>query len=485
MTRTPTTAIALLTATALCSIAGEAAAQGFGIDFCPTAREVILDTSFTQVAGCNTPPINVAGGMFFFRNVTIPAGTTVRGVGPNPMVWIVSGTFRVDGTLAVNGADGDRVDTLNSANFPTAGGIGVCGGGSGGRGSPDSTDRSFVGQSGFGSFQTPALGGRGGLLSCPTTNGPGSGGGGGVFGTAGDPWYRTSDGLTVLQQFGVGGAGGNNGSLQGGLPGLPVFLDGTRANDFHGVGIDFFGARLVQGELSFLRSGSGGGGGGDRSLACSNNDPSFISDNKGGGGGGAGGILVVFAIGDVVVGPQGRISADGGMGGGGEPAGANQWGGGGAGGAGGIVILATQNRIVLHAHGETYANADYSFSVTADGGIGGQGPFGGTAINGKYPPPPASAFRGSPTGGFGGMGVVQFIAPFGRNTDGTNTLLDDHVDVIGAGGTPMTGIEKQRYLGWEGWPTAHGTWVDDSGNVTATAGGQGDIRPAPKLLPLF
>ena len=122
------------------------------LDYCPTASEVILNTNFTQITPCNAPPINVSGGVFFFRNVTIAQGVTVRGTGTQPMIWIVTGNFVVNGELRVDGGDGARVVTLNSANFPVAGGVGVCGGGSGGRGSPNATGRSPFWRTGIGTL---------------------------------------------------------------------------------------------------------------------------------------------------------------------------------------------------------------------------------------------------------------------------------------------------------------------------------------------
>jgi hypothetical protein len=48
-------------------------------DYRPTVREVVLNTDFTQITPTNGAPFNVSGGVFQFRNVTIPAGVTVRG----------------------------------------------------------------------------------------------------------------------------------------------------------------------------------------------------------------------------------------------------------------------------------------------------------------------------------------------------------------------------------------------------------------------
>lgn len=458
-------------------------AQATILDYIPQSRETILNTDFTQVTPFGAQPINVAGGVFFFRNVTIPAGRTVRGVGSNPMVWIVTGDFTVDGTLTVDGGDGDRTNTLNSANFPTPGGFPGCTSGAGGAGSPNTTDRSFVGQTGFGAFNVPLRGGRGGRLLCGPLPGSGSGGGGGVFATAGDPFYLPPGGL-VIQQFGIGGPG-QNGTLPGGVPGNSVFTDTDPANDFLGIGIDLNLGRVIFGELTAFRGGQGGGGGGDKSLRCTTADPMFINDSKGGGGGAGGGSLIIFALNRIVIGPQGLISANGGNGGGGEQAGSNNQGGGGGAGSGGMIVCGALQGIEIHTHGDTYGNGDYQFALSADGGISTQTGFGGaTAINGKYPPPPASAFNRA-SGGMGGMGLVQLMVPPGTtNADGTNTILDDNITIVGNGG-PLTGAQKQRYIAWRGWPDANGAMVDDFGQPTNIGSNEGDIRPAPKLLPLF
>ena len=71
---------------------------------------MILNTDFTQITPVNGPPINVAGGVFQFRNVSISAGVTVKGTGSNPMVWLVTNDFTIDGLLTVQGEDGHWVN---------------------------------------------------------------------------------------------------------------------------------------------------------------------------------------------------------------------------------------------------------------------------------------------------------------------------------------------------------------------------------------
>ncbi|MCR9245164.1 MAG: Ig-like domain-containing protein [bacterium] len=484
------------------------------VDYHPLVSEVVLDTGYTQVVPEIGLPFNVSGGVFRFRNVTIPQGVTVQGRGPNPMVWLCSGEMRVDGTLSVRGGDGERVNTLNSATFAKGGGVGVCGGGNGGNGSPNSIARSTVGGTGNGPLQVPGRGGRGGLMSCiagcALGNGGGSGGGGGSLATQGDPWYRAPalPGTGFRQREGDGGMGCSNAPNQpvparsavliGGDAADAVFIDSRSDNDFYGFGIDRNRNVRIRGELTVPMGGGGGGGGGDSSSnqSCLN-DPSFKSDESGGGGGGGGGVLIVKALGKIEVSATGRIVADGGHGGGGAWAGSCGWGGGGGAGAGGMVVLMSSSQIVLHVHGSgsrwNYADNDYDFCVSADGGVCTTGSYAGTGgawlIESKYPPQGQPVYTGvqydrNPLGGFGGMGIVQLMAPVGEhNADGTNTLLDDNI-VVMRNGFVQTGAEKQAALAWRGIRDDQGVARDDFGGIVEIGNDGGDVRPAPHLLPV-
>src|SRR5690606_27617844 len=104
------------------------------LNYRPTARKVVLNTDFTQITPQTGPPVNVTGGVFRFANVEISEQVEVAGEGSNPMVWLVTGDFTVNGWLHVDGGDGERVTTPQSANIPTIGGSGNAGGGRGGRG---------------------------------------------------------------------------------------------------------------------------------------------------------------------------------------------------------------------------------------------------------------------------------------------------------------------------------------------------------------
>jgi len=478
-----------------------------GLEYRPQAAEVRLNTDFTQIVPHIGLPFNVSGGVFNFKNVFIPDGVTVRGEGTNPMIWLVGGDFRVAGTLTVRGGDGDRVNVLNSANFPTAAGPGTCAGGTGGRGSPNSTTRSMQGETGFGPGNRPAGGGRPGLISCQGGCGRGSGGGGGSMSTQGDPFYKRLAGVGTefQQQVGIGGQGcnGNAGAasrtLQGGSPGPVAFSDAPSDNDFWGNGVNVNRQIRIPGELAAPVGGAGGGGGGDlsNSAGCNPNAVNFINDPKGGGGGGGGGVLIVKALGRIIIEDTGNINADGGHGGGGEQAGSCNQGGGGGSGSGGMVILMAGKSIEIFAHGTpartTYADNDYSFAVSADGGVCRTGSFSTPNISSKYPasgqqPQAGTNYDSKPLGALGGMGIVQLMVPpgdpTGPNVDGTNTVLDDNIIVYDVFSTQTSGQNKVDILAWRGFPNEQGVLVDDFGVETNIGANEGDIRPSPILLPV-
>lgn len=439
-------------------------------DWVAPAGTSVLDTSFTQIKSTQNRTITVRGGVFVLRNVTIPRGAIVEGVGVNPMIWIVTGDFQVDGELSVDGQDGADSLTLNSANFPVAGGRGGPAAGDGGRGSPSTVGSSLFGASGDGPYQTAGFGGGGGSLAVGISAAHfGGGGGGGVFGAAGDAAFAP-----IFQASGVGGFGrGSAGPVPGGAIGKRIFVDPVADNDFWGIGYDVFQRRVVFGELPILIGGSGGGGGGDRT-----NSPNFIFDETGGGGGGGGGCLVIYAFGKIRI--HGKVHANGGAGGGGEQAGGSIHAGGGGAGSGGMLVLITRDEIILATRGETFDRGDSDFCLAADGGISRQSGWQGPRITSKYQS--LTGLRPN-AGGFGGPGLLQLMAPVGTNQDGTNTVLDDRITLL-RGATKLSGSEKQRYLAWRGWVDKNGRRIDDAGKPIAVSRG-GDMRPSPILLPVF
>lgn len=463
-------------------------------NFTATAPETVWNTDFTIVAS-STGPYQVLGGLFVFDTVTIPAGTTLRGTGSRPMI-IVCNQIQIDGTIDASGGNGARIDTLGMANFPALGGQAGPAGGNGGDSSPNAIGQSWTGRPGRGPLQFPGGGGGGGNYSLPQSCDRGSGGGGGSFATTGDPHYKFLPGIGVsfVQGAGYGGFGclGVSGAatrvLPGGGPGARVVVDARPDNDFFGLGYDVFTQQVVSGELQLV-GGAGGGGGGNKSSDNLFLSPNFVNDARGGAGGGGGGCLAIVAINNIVVGPLGRIRANGGHGGGGEQVGSCNQGGGGGGGSGGFLILAARGTIDLHVKGETYANNNYDFVLSADGGVCLTGAFLSPTVTGKYGVNGSLPLSGTnydlrPLGGFGGMGAIQLMTFPGTNADGTNTVLDDNVNLF-ANGVLLTGATKQRFLAWRGYQNAVGVPVDDFGAPTNIGSNEGDIRPSPALLPMF
>jgi hypothetical protein len=171
------------------------------------------------------------------------------------------------------------------------------------------------------------------------------------------------------------------------------------------------------------------------------------------------------------------------------------------------------SRIVIEAHGDPtvgangryvygspsttatathpYVGRDYDFAISADGGVCTTGGFGSINIQGKYRPNgtdmvPGTSYDGEPLGGLGGMGIVQLMVPPGENlTDGTNTRLDDNIQFLTPGSlNEIVGAGKRQLLAWRGFPNATNTFVDDFGNPTDVGNNEGDIRPAPTLMPV-
>lgn len=464
--------------------------------------EVVLRTDEQTLHYEDAAPRTFSGGVLHVRDLRVDSATTVRGIGPKPLVLIVDGNARIDGTLSVRGSDGqppgfpyrgpgDVAPIGPDGSLPFATDLRTPAGAAGGEGGrlPNlptlGTDAPGRGSLGF------ATGGAAGAYSC-TTCARSSGGGGGGMATAGDPWFPApvTSGTSFVQRRGEGGygcagvSGGVTRTLAGGDAGATVVDAADSEDDFFGRSYEPRTGRARIGELASPVGGGGGGAGGSfgAALPC---DPDRIAATAGGAGGGGGGALVLQVRGTLTIGPTGRIDADGGNGA--LPTTVLGAMGGGGGGAGGMVVLMAKE-IVLHVRGETFANKDYRFVISADGGIS-RSPFFNPVVLQKYPANSAAVFTGAyyddaPLGGFGGMGIVQLMVPPGTdNNDGTNTVLDDHVTIL-RNGLPLFGAEKQRFLGWSGFRADDGSRRDDFGTLITALGGQGDIRPAPLLLPL-
>jgi hypothetical protein len=142
-----------------------------------------------------TPPLDPAGdGIFNFTTITIGAGVTVKlteAVLNTPVVWLASGTVKIDGTVDLSGQDGfsasnttQRTNTIPGAGgyaggYPGVGanpaGAGL--GPAGGLAAPNSPCGGFGVPGGFlgNQFLVPLVGGSGGGGSGAYAGGAGGG----------------------------------------------------------------------------------------------------------------------------------------------------------------------------------------------------------------------------------------------------------------------------------------------------------------------
>jgi len=345
-----------------------------------------------------------------YRLFEVQEGATLRVRGSRPFA-ITASRVVVDGLVDASGVDSIGVATLNTTTLPEIGADGTAGGGRGGTGSAMFTQSTALGGDGFGAFTllsgVPAGGGGGGESSfAPAAAGAESrraaGGGGGALALdqpfAPMPLDPANRGLVAT--------GGFRGSLdatgainmlveaQGGRAGDALFVDMDPLNDFWGEKVTPAGN--IVGEVQRPEPGRGGGGGGDAVPSAVFPNPNFspVADEKGAGGGGGGG-LVVFRARTFVIGPEGRIVADGGDGGGGE----NTFffdriGGGSGGGSGGWIVVDALLIDLRQARPDAFS---------ALGGRGGVGANDQHDVEGA--------------GGNGGPGVIQFSTQSGLEAE--------------------------------------------------------------------
>ena len=413
-------------------------------------------TSQTITGGPNfipTTQVTVVGGVLDLRSFRVGEGSRLKFSGPNRVTILASGTVEILGLITVEGNDSMGVATLNTTNIPEPGAPGQAGGGKGGVGSPLTNISSPAGGNGYGAYNTPDGGGRGGETGWnDTVTGVaarrGSGGGGGCMGhdqlfdygaPIGLDVDETYIGLNIEKGFsgGPNAYGAKNPAAkisppEGGEPGPSPFLDGTDANDFWGTMHDPVTHAITPGELSAPMPGAGGGGGGDSAYTNGQIFPRIpfysTGDEKGAGAGGAGGALTMLVIGDITFGPDGRISARGGTGGGGENTNyLDRVGAGSGGGSGGHVILQTASTIDMSESLAGTAGHDPAIFATGGQGGAGQSNLGGATIGPQGSketgpitdacPNAALGCRGPwvGAGGDGGPGIIQLHTATGES----------------------------------------------------------------------
>jgi hypothetical protein len=454
----------------------------------PAGQTLIFSTDSQIIVGGPgfAPQHNVAvlGGMVDVRNLRIEAGGTLKVQGTQPLTIQASGKVEILGTLDIRGTDSQGVVTLHTTSIPEVGAPGAAGGGRGGTGSPLTTSSSPKGGNGWGAFGAADGGGTGGETGWTNfhqnfESRRGAGGGGGTLG-ASQPWTGAPEfgtweqsflgldaesGFPNLSEKAHGASSGLPGPF-GGASGARPFSDSSSDNDFWGHAV--VGELLIEGELPKPWAGAGGGAGGDAAFVPGGKVFPAVpfnpqGDEKGGSGGGGGGSLQILALGDIVLGANGRILCRGGSGGGGENTGnTNRVGGAGGGGSGGHVILQTAGVIDLsQCAGPSTAPGSLGTllgGILATGGQGGAGAWdeGGAWLDetGKHDTEPhldgcppgypaggelngcAGHFDGA--GGDGGPGIVQLHTP------------DGLASVLLPPGKTLGDVCKPRPLFWDG-----------------------------------
>ncbi len=363
----------------------------------PAGTSLVLDaTSGTIVGGPNfdgSLQQAVVDGLVDVRDFVVESGASLRIEGAMGLHLRASGDVRIEGRIDVCGFDASQPPSLDPGSHPSMGAPGAGGGGRGGLASPEPAQSSAAGGHGEGSFGVPMMGGCGG------ESGYGSGGfdktlaGGGGGGVFSPKQSGLNPGLEALpgEKGSSLAKGAQTGQMQpkGGVVGSSPFQDGDPSNDFFGARIDPITGELVQGELSGPMAGSGGGAGGDSVLSGTFPNPSFPNgDRKGASGGGGAGFLYMQAQGDIVIGPSGRIIADGGRGASGQSlSGGSPLGGGSGGGSGGHIVMEAGGKLDFRLLGVG--------AITALGGKGGKG---------------NTAYGHFGSGGSGGPGLIQIHA---------------------------------------------------------------------------
>lgn len=314
-------------ASAIFTASGGSAADG---DFLPTSS-----TTLNAAVKANHT--------FNFRDVVIPQGVTITVTGTRP-VTIKAITFRLDGTINLNGSDGkpgtQGCDTSGKAiTTPAPGGNAGPGGGKGASGGDVGTLSDWW----YG----------GGTASSPGSNGPyrqksGAAGSdtdgnnptlvGGAGGEGGSAATGSATGYTY--SYGYGGGGGGGGAADVGTKGGNASWTGTPYSAWNGLG-GAGGAMATVSDLNPLFGGSGGGASGSAGLSPDYGTYYGAYDSGGSSGGGGGGAMMVQTAKALTIGTTGVISAVGGNGGAYINCNYGETGGGGGASGGSILLRST------------------------------------------------------------------------------------------------------------------------------------------------
>ncbi len=275
------------------------------------------DGNLTVSSGTTTLDTDANPDGFDYVNVSVSAGAVLTAAGSNPLIIRATGNVIIEGTLQVDGGDGQD---SNGGGYTPAGGTGIAGGSNGAEGLLLPGQNNSSGNHGYGVGR-----GYGGYTSCCACGGGDCGGGGG------------------------GGSYGTNGTSGGTCP------LGSQVPPYSDPGSIYLGAQF---------GGSGGGSGG------------YDEDGgqmEAGAGGGAGGGALKISSPTITI--SGVTRADGGDGGDALNANEGEGGSGGGGSGGGIWLVASSINISgsLTALGGS-GGIDYTCgSGDTSGGNGGKG----------------------------------------------------------------------------------------------------------------
>lgn len=419
------------------------------------------DGDFIQGTG-NSLSANVVGGQLNLSNMWVKPGAELIFQGVNPVRILATGRVRIEGKVTIDGANNRGVVTFGTGNLTESGATGHGGGGRGGNGNLNTTQSTPKGQDGFGPFDAPGGGGTGGETGFNGSATPelrrGAGGGGGALAN----FLRTISNPNCPEQFQVGldaedgfpgattASGAINGPGQrpaGGLKGPTPFVDTVGGTTVLNTENDFWGRMrrgssvIIVGELVNPRPGAGGGGGGNcsQTAAFPTNPWTVTSDEKGAGAGGAAGTLTILALGDIIFGANGRITADGGTGGGGENSnGINRIGSGSGAGSGGHIVLQTASKIDMRLMRYGSGAGGGIFARGGNGGEGAQG-VGGAGPGGV---PSGPTFDMLPVNSYGATAACP--PSLSRPNPATSAAFTNTVGsggpIVGCGGDGGPGI---------------------------------------------
>ncbi len=171
---------------------GQAVAQDRNFAVKHTSEILIHTDGFHEVTDSNNRIFSVEDGVMYLNRLEIEAGSSLRGVGSNPLQIYVLGEVFIRGTLDVSGEDAvSPVTGGNHPEQPEFGASGQCGGGNGGTASANKNSETFRGDRGHSPFGiVDIFGGEGGEGGFQANDGLAAdrvanlivgGGGGGAF----------------------------------------------------------------------------------------------------------------------------------------------------------------------------------------------------------------------------------------------------------------------------------------------------------------